>query len=96
MELIEEGGTVPNRKTAEYKAFIKAMRGWYRQSINCTDVDTRARNKACFDIAEKQLEERGYKVLKIEKTGSISIKKELPPSTFDGATVYETEYEIAA
>ena len=66
---------LPHPGTEEYKAFIKAVREWYKQSLRNTDEETREKNNKYYELAKQAIIKHGYLVKEFPQSAKISIQK---------------------
>lgn len=83
---VEQGAKLPDDKDpTEFKAFKKAWRGWYNQSVNdSVTPETRAKNAARYQVGKEHLQKLGYQVVEFEHTGSVNLKR-VDPYFYDFA-----------
>lgn len=75
--LVEQGGELPTPEDkVGWIGFKNAWRGWYRESLNpSAHPDTRAENRARFDMCVDHFESLGYEVTPIRQTKSVALVK---------------------
>tara|TARA_X000001316_G_scaffold8702_1_gene2346 strand:- start:1357 stop:1653 length:297 start_codon:yes stop_codon:yes gene_type:complete len=98
MDLAESGGRLPTEiedGRSKVNGFIKAVRGWYKQSLSNNDHYTRKRNEDCYLAAKTHLENNGYKIKEFEASRTISVQRNWVQIKDEDGTI-KYEQEIAA